>query len=328
MLNRLGPRIPDMTDDMLETELGVPAKPHLLPVFVHVPKAGGTTMMSIIHNNLKQNGLESGFKFYGNPPYPFQLHAAMDQPRGTLSYIAGHIPYEQLQVVANDLRVQVLPFTILREPRERFLSHFAWSQQYQKGLTLEEFISNTVPNTMFRMLVPADSDRSDIEATLSALKTALSTHFIVGLTERFEESLVLFKRAGLVDNISFNKHKVISSRLRWSDLTQQEQELVDSMIVLDKRVYEIGKQIFEQMIAAQDASFAPEVESFKRIQAEKPFVECEDDQAPYGHFTCDGKFQDRMHALKEVREERQGVKMVGDMLYIPFEAIIPKTRYY
>jgi hypothetical protein len=72
---------------------------------------------------------------------------------------------------------------------------------------------------MFRMLTPLHADRNNIEATLTAIQEALNTHFIVGLTERFEESLVLFKRVGLLDSIDFNKHKVIHDRLRWNDLT-------------------------------------------------------------------------------------------------------------
>eukprot|EP01087_Luapelamoeba_hula_P009900 TRINITY_DN2591_c0_g3_i1.p1 TRINITY_DN2591_c0_g3~~TRINITY_DN2591_c0_g3_i1.p1 ORF type:complete len:144 (+),score=20.89 TRINITY_DN2591_c0_g3_i1:1112-1543(+) len=100
----------------------------VLPVFVHLPKSGGSTMMSMIHqDNL---ALQLNARFYGNPPAYWDLIKHADDP--LTHYLAGHVSIEQLQDVAwgyPDAKT-FLPFTMLRNPRARFISHWHRANNY------------------------------------------------------------------------------------------------------------------------------------------------------------------------------------------------------
>jgi hypothetical protein len=110
---------------------------------------------------------------------------------------------------------------------------------------------------------------------------------------------------------------------------EKQQQLVDSMIELDQRVYAIAKTSFEKTVGQQDDSFQQEVEEFKRHQASKPVVECEDDNPAYGNFRCDGSFQDKMGARLRTRDEaHKSILQNYGILIIAADRVLPKPRYY
>eukprot|EP01087_Luapelamoeba_hula_P020063 TRINITY_DN6767_c0_g1_i2.p1 TRINITY_DN6767_c0_g1~~TRINITY_DN6767_c0_g1_i2.p1 ORF type:complete len:153 (+),score=23.52 TRINITY_DN6767_c0_g1_i2:885-1343(+) len=123
----------------------------VLPVFVHIPKASGTSVMSLIHSQVH----ESQARFYRNPPKQWELAADATDP--SINFLAGHVAIEQLQDIASDddSARTFVPFTMLRDPRDRFISHWHWAKQFAlEPLTLQAFAQRTLPNTMFHMLAP------------------------------------------------------------------------------------------------------------------------------------------------------------------------------
>jgi len=129
----------------------------------------------------------------------------------------------------------------------------------------------------------------------------------VGLTERFEETLLLLKRQGILHDISFRKHKVLTSaRPSFLGLSPEVQQSVADQNQIDQQLYDFAKMLFEEKLREQDDSFWVELAQFKAAQKKlfEQFGECEDDAQPFGGWLCDTEarqknFEEHFRAVAE-----------------------------
>ena len=86
----------------------------------------------------------------------------------------------------------------------------------------------------------------------------------VGLTERFDESLLLYNRAlgwnvqGYV-RVNVTKNRPTQDRLAQSDLA-----IIRENSIVDQQVYDHAKGLFEKRLAEMPASFGEELASLRR----------------------------------------------------------------
>jgi len=160
--------------------------------FVHIERAGGTTL----HHLLRSNSL-SAVTLTPWYYWPNEAHAVFEAAEARAFFrlvpgvrvFGGHttrtwLGYEQ--ALGRPLRY----LTFLREPRARYLSHYRY-QKHVMGVpwTLETFLAEP----RFRDFM---TSRIAGVADVEAAKRRLAEDFaFVGLTERFDESLVLMARA-------------------------------------------------------------------------------------------------------------------------------------
>jgi len=269
-----------------------------IPTFIHLPKTGGTTMLSILHSNAHNQ--ERGFLKYGVPPFIWTLFQDIEQRRESLEFLGGHIGLSDLQAVS-ELQSQdgqpmdFLPFTIMRNPNERLVSFWAYLQDLHgvRNASITQVLSQMLPDSMYRLLAPAGSNLDNPTATMEAIKNSLRSSFaLVGLTERFEETLLLLKRQGILHDISFRKHKVLASeRPSFDALPLEVQQEITKQNGLDQQLYDFAKELFEEKLREQDDSFWVELEEFRAEQLKlfEEFGECEDDEKPFGGWLCDSE---------------------------------------
>jgi len=230
---------------------------------------------------------------------------------------------------------EFLPFTIMRNPNERLVSFWAYLKDLHNtpNATISAVLTGMLPNSMYRLLAPADSDLNDEATTMEAIQHSLRSSFsLVGLTERFEESLLLLKRQGIIDDISFRKHKVLASeRPSFDDLPTNVQQEISQHNRLDQQLYDFAQELFEENLRQQDESFWVELEEFKAQQKNRfeQLGVCEDDEKPFGGWLCDSEarqnsFESPMKELKAVRStEEQTVHTLEEFLTVAF-----KPRYW
>lgn len=164
-------------------------------VFLHMPKAGGATFTSALRRVYPKVVTRDG-------PDP---SVAVDAPADA-SVIAGHLAYG----VHHYLDRPAVYLTLLREPVERAISAYRYIKRspnhplhrrvHDEPISLGAYVRVgheplNVDNGQVRLLSgnPEVAFRTCDEAMLDTAKEHLASFAAVGLTERFDESLVMCK---------------------------------------------------------------------------------------------------------------------------------------
>lgn len=156
-----------------------------LLAFVHINKTAGSTMKFVLRNTFCLRHCNLFPKRY--PADDDDLAFARRVYRFGLQCVSGH----GLVGPSERIRTPLLRFTILRDPRERCLSHFLHRKRGAalKGRTLR-FVEFLEDPEMWDRQTRTIAGAPDLERA----KQELEEYFFVGLTERFEESLLAFAR--------------------------------------------------------------------------------------------------------------------------------------
>jgi hypothetical protein len=177
-----------------------------------------------------------------------------------------------------DLSGSVGYITVLRDPIDRVLStyyfilttpvHRLYEEVVSTNMSLREFVEDErfpqVSNQQTRLISGLRGDPS--AQALEVAKSNLSTHFsAVGFTERFDESLVLFKRLLGWRNICYHKRNVTKDRPRKYEIPNSTIRLIEKNNILDMELYEFATQRFNEALSEQGSSFRDEVCNFQRL---------------------------------------------------------------
>ena len=173
--------------------------------FSHIPKTAGTTLNYILKRHFAHRHL---LVEYRKPP-PVYTSKDLDfdlKINPAIRSIAGHTlkPYV-------DFGRDLTWFTFLRNPVDRFLSHY--QHQYRSvekfRIPLRDWMRTYErQNWMTRMIAGTE----DVEAA----KQILANFAFVGLMERFDESLLLLKHLAIPDLDIAYKPKNVSARMATS----------------------------------------------------------------------------------------------------------------
>ncbi|HYX84818.1 MAG TPA: hypothetical protein VE777_07595 [Gaiellales bacterium] len=152
---------------------------------------------------------------------------------------------------------------VLRTPGHRH-------HEAAQGMSLEEYVESglalEMDNSQTRAIA-GDIGTPFGECTAEMLELAkrhLDEHFSwVGLTERFDESLLLLRRTLEWRDVRYVSVNVARSR---SELTPAQRELIERRNRLDLELYEHAGRLFDARIAAEPG-FADELRRFRRANS-------------------------------------------------------------
>lgn len=159
-------------------------------VFIHIHKNAGSTVQYILRSTFgaRHCNVESwrGRGFWADPFTAADLHRLRRvYPR--LASVAGHHlrPYNGLESVCPELRY----FALLRDPLKRSASNYQYVVQVLgKPFSFEQWIAQEMHrNRQTKML----AGTADVDAALRVIK---EKEIFVGLTERFDETMLLLRR--------------------------------------------------------------------------------------------------------------------------------------
>jgi hypothetical protein len=159
--------------------------------------------------------------------------------------------------------------TMLRHPVSRVVSHYEYVRRtpehyahhevVDRDLTLEAYVasglSSEVNDGQVRLLCGRDSAEAVphgevSEDMLEAAAANLRTHVLaVGLTERFDESLLLFQRLLGWPDVRYTPENTAPPGARPS-ITSAARAMIERYNALDLRLYEQARQILERALAA------------------------------------------------------------------------------
>jgi len=146
---------------------------------------------------------------------------------------------------------------MLRDPVERVVSYYHFhlqdpqdpAHEFAKTHTFEEWleVSQGAQNEMTKCLSGIRSEFVPSQESFAMAKHHLRNMAFVGLTERFEESLLLMKYYFGFDNLQFKSTKVGNKKPK--QLSPETIEKIKEKNHMDIEIYEMAKEIFDEELA-------------------------------------------------------------------------------
>ena len=240
-------------------------------IFLHIGKTAGSTLRQVLKRQFPSSHLTVRARQRPRTDTIADFARLPEADRLRPRLIMGHTVYGLHEGVPRPCTY----VTMLRHPVKLAFSQYRYVQRIPshhhheavKDLTLEEYVASRISfemdNSQTRAIA-GDLGTPVGECTdemLELAKRNLDEHFSwFGLTERFDESLILLRRTFAWKDVRYVSRNVSRSR---ADLTQAQRELLEQANRLDMELYAYAQQVMDERIAAEPG-FAEELERFKR----------------------------------------------------------------
>ncbi len=237
-------------------------------IFLHLPKTAGTTLNRLIEWEYPLT------EMYSVDPVLFEWSAAHLRKLSTqrlrkIRMFKGHMYFGLHEVLPQPATY----ITVLRNPVDRVLSAFYYMRGYwlhpsywklrREKWTIEQFVErSTRDNVQCKVIAKSPYHTPCNEEILARAIDHLNRYFsVVGLSERFEESLALMKLRFGWQLKSYSSFNVTRARPKKADLPQATLDLIAERNRFDLALYEHGAKLFAAAVAEQE-------EAVSRIAAE------------------------------------------------------------
>lgn len=222
-------------------------------VFVHIPKTGGTSLREVL---LRQYPARRAFWIVDPVKDSAWLASLPEEDRARLRLVEGHMYYGVHELLPRPC----VYMTMLREPVERVLSYYSHirsredhflhetARDLSLGACIERGLTVELDNFMVRALSSLGHVNVPVGGVTRGMLEEAKAHLegmVVGLTERFEESLAMFAARLGWRRAAAGRANVSASRVRREQLARSELEAVEACNALDAELYAYGRELFE-----------------------------------------------------------------------------------
>jgi hypothetical protein len=251
-------------------------------IYVHLPKCGGTTLNRIIEWEYPP------FKVFSIDPSFFRWsHQRLLQwPRERLARIKvfkGHMPFG----LHKRLSQPATYITVLRDPIDRAISQYYFPLTHRlqprhrvvKNLTLEQYVPITpYKNVQTKLLSGLDHGYDFVAGECSArelelAKKNLATSFsLVGITERFDESLALAKIEFGWRIQQYADFNVTRHRPKKDQIPASTRELIIEHNRFDVELYDYAVKLFDERVKRHAAQITEELDAIDEAKGLAPLT--------------------------------------------------------
>ncbi len=226
-------------------------------IFLHIPKTAGTTLNRIIDRQY------SPFAIFTINPYRIKasverLKRFPEKRSRRLRVVRGHLSYG----IHEFLPQKATYITILRDPVARVLSayyfvlrrplHPLHRKLKRERLRVEDCLRlfPHFQNLQCRLIAGVQDTRPSDERLLDIAKENLTKSFsVVGICERFEESLILISETFGWELPFYENQRVAKSHPL---VERQLEDLIREHNRLDDELYEFAKKLFEKTLLQRE----------------------------------------------------------------------------
>jgi hypothetical protein len=246
-------------------------------IFLHIHKTAGTTLHRIIE---RQYPPEEIHFLQGDDGHAAieEFKALSEEQRASIRMLKGHMAFGLHAWIPGPSTY----FTILRDPIERVISdyyfilrepnHYLYDIVASENLGLQTFLERQIPvmlnDAQVRMISGVwggpgfgECDRD----TLELAKKNLCEHFaVVGITEKFDETLFLLKETfDWQNSIEYQHHNVTQNRPKKSDLGRETLRTIKEANQLDIELYAYAEKLFRTQIRRRGLLFGLRLKAFQ-----------------------------------------------------------------
>ncbi|WP_223596654.1 sulfotransferase family 2 domain-containing protein [Neobacillus bataviensis] len=213
-------------------------------IFMHIPKTAGRTLRSIIERNYPK---EEIIRTYSDEQIE-AFKSLPDEEKNKFKFIVGHNyfgmheflngPFSYITMLRDPVeRVLSLYFFILREPGTPM-----YKKYHKKGF---EYFLEEEPQTINWQTRFASGGDLDLEKAKANLKNYFS---VVGISERFDESLALIEKTCTLNNLKYRNVNVTPNRPKREELSPHIIKKIEENVNLDLELYEYAQKLFEEKL--------------------------------------------------------------------------------
>lgn len=239
-------------------------------VFVHIPKAAGSTLNQVMLRVYKPH--EVVFLYEPRIAQSIEMFDRLPPAaKGRLRMVVGHVGFGLHERLGRPCTYA----TVLRDPVDRVISYYYFVlrtprhflHEPAKNLGLEGFagsdVSSKLANGQTKYLSELDG-RDATRLTLERAKGNLEQYFAVaGLVERFDETLVLLRRAAGWRMPYYDKANVTPDRPPKSDISESTLATIRAHNKLDLELYDWAAQRFDEAGKAAGLPLKAEVAALR-----------------------------------------------------------------
>lgn len=258
-----------------------------IAIFLHIPKTAGSSLERILGRQYRgaiytldewrPDKEGSGLSVEKSIA---QFHALPLEEKGRIKILKGHFHFG----LAPMLPLNANYFTLLRDPVERVVSTYYFvlrnSSNYlhktvsSANMSLKDFIEGDltpeIRNDQTRRIAgvtgvsPINGDFGSGQEMLAAAKRNIEKYFVVvGLTERFDETVLLLKQIFGWVTPFYNSVNVGTNRPE--AITDEITAIIRDKNALDMELYRFAQERFEKQVAGLGPSFQRELWRFRRL---------------------------------------------------------------
>lgn len=236
-------------------------------VFVHMHKTGGTTVSHILRSSfgVRHCQVEPWHARWTGPPFGSGDLQRVRKLYPNLKSIAGHrvMAFVDLHEPGTEFRY----FTLMRDPVKLCASRFQYKVNVsrKKNLDFEEWIQRDWPRNHQTKWIAGTEDVDQ------AIRIIHDKNIFVGLTERFDESMVLLKALLANDlNISYRRVNVARDKSLASELLENEKTremLVDAQRA-DLQLYDyVRREVYPTLQREYGPRLEADVAHYRQSQS-------------------------------------------------------------
>ena len=242
--------------------------PNPVDFFIHIPKTAGSTMSQIIESQYPKGTVLSFRETrIGNDERARRVTGIGPDIR----IVAGHLHYGQAQLFGRECR----PFTMLRDPTERMISLYYYlarepmhpnHEAFKRGEVSFEKIARRHGRAQACFIAGVlQKDSCPDDELLNRAKDILEKVIVcAGLTERFDESLLVYNRILGWNVRSYVRANVTKNRPTQDSLAPSDIAIIRECSRVDQQVYDFAKSLFEKQIASMPPTFVEELAALRR----------------------------------------------------------------
>jgi hypothetical protein len=233
-------------------------------IFLHIPKSGGMTVYDILN---REYGRSHIYTFSGGRhrlQHDVDKFKALSiQERNSFSLLRGHNPFG----IHKLLQTHFSYITILRDPIARVVSHYYYvlnnphhllhENVVSANMSLETYVSSGInyemDNGQTRQIAGVSEEISfgmcSGDLLNQAIENIARSFSVVGLTERFDETLLLMKHVlGWKSYPVYTRQNVSKNKQSKGTLSEDTRQLIAQYNQLDLELYEYATQLFADQL--------------------------------------------------------------------------------
>ena len=254
-------------------------------IFLHIMKTAGTTLFKIVEQQYPEDSIFHYVPMRAGKRLD-DLNQWPQEQRDRLRFFHGHGCYGTHESLNKPSRY----ITMLRHPVKRVVSLYYFIHHNPKRSTPPEGHCPTLTSYMDAGLFAVDNAQTRAIAgkaaadfpygectaeLLDIAKQNLAQFLAVGTTERFDESLLVFRYVLGLDNILYARTNENTRKPKIEDIDPKEIALVKSFNQLDEELYLYANQLLDEKIQQIGEQFPIEFQFFQYVNRQYRDVELE-----------------------------------------------------